>query len=359
VRSALIGAIVGVLGVVGCFTFRAGLTDAAADPQRSGVVWDYMIASGFGPIPPEDLATISNDDAVDGVLHAVWYRAVRINGVTTPTFAIASVKGGVTPVLLTGRAPRTPLEVAFGPGTMRELGLQVGDEVPVGTGRDRVATVVGTALLPASSHTDYDQSAWMAPTGVEALLGPIDEVDPNEFEDYVLVRWAPGSDVRAARRQLSKLGDGNYYFADAELPAAVVSLGDLRSLPLALGVFFALLASATVAHALVTTVRRRRQELAIMRSIGFTRRQSRIAIAWQATLIALAGLVVGVPLGIVTGRLVWRWLANNFPVVYVPPLAAIAVVLVIPAAIALANLLAAWPARSAARIRPAEALRTE
>src|SRR5262249_13765604 len=140
---------------------------------------------------------------------------------------------------------------------------------------------------------------------------------------------------------------------------AVQSLRDLRSLPYALGVFFALLASATVAHALVTTVRRRRQELAIMRSIGFTRRQSRVAIAWQATIIAVIGIALGVPLGIAAGRFVWRWLAHNLPIVYVPPLAALAVVLVIPAAIALANLLAAWPARAAARIRPAEALRTE
>jgi len=96
-----------------------------------------------------------------------------------------------------------------------------------------------------------------------------------------------------------------------------------------------------------------------MRSIGFTRRQSRIAIAWQATLIAAIGLLVGVPLGIATGRFVWRWLAHNLPIVYVPPLAAIAAILIVPAAILLANLLAAWPARSAARIRPAEALRTE
>jgi ABC-type antimicrobial peptide transport system permease subunit len=163
----------------------------------------------------------------------------------------------------------------------------------------------------------------------------------------------------AQKALLAKFGNNQLYSQVAELPTAVVSLGELRSLPLALGVFFALLASATVAHALVTTVRRRRHELAIMRSIGFTRRQSRLAIAWQATLIAAAGVVVGVPLGIVTGRLVWRWLAHNFPVVYVPPLAAIAVLLVVPAAILLANLLAAWPARSAARIRPAEALRTE
>ena len=74
---------------------------------------------------------------------------------------------------------------------------------------------------------------------------------------------------------------------------------------------------------------------------------------------AAAGLAIGVPLGIVAGRLMWRHLADNFPLAYVPPLALLAVLLIVPAAIFLANLLAAIPARSAARIRPAEALRTE
>jgi predicted lysophospholipase L1 biosynthesis ABC-type transport system permease subunit len=289
----------------------------------------------------------------------VWYRAVRINGVTTPTFATTSLKGGLAPVVLDGRAPRAPDEIAFGPGTLHDLKLHIGDRIPIGETPGRTATVVGTALLPASSHTDYDQSAWMTAAGVQAVLGPPSRVDVNDFEDYVLVKWAPGIRVESARHRLAALGGGSYYSAPAERPAAVVSLGKLGSLPLALGVFFALLASATVAHALVTTVRRRRQELAILRSIGLTRRQSRIAIGWQATLIAGAGVVTGVPLGIVSGRLIWRWLADNFPVVYAPPLALLAVLLVAPAAVALANLLAAWPAHSAARIRPAEALRAE
>jgi NitT/TauT family transport system substrate-binding protein len=58
-------------------------------------------------------------------------------------------------------------------------------------------------------------------------------------------------------------------------------------------------------------------------------------------------------------RLVWRSLADSFPVVYVPPIAIAAILLVVPAALAVANLLAALPARAAARIRPAEALRVE
>jgi hypothetical protein len=360
VRSALVGAIVGVLGVVGCFTFRAGLADAAADPQRSGVVWNFMVGSGEGPLTPKQLGTVMADRDVAAVLHGVWYRAVRIHGVTTPTFAITTLKGDIAPVVLTGHAPRTRDEIAFGPGTLHDLKLHVGERIRVGNSPARDVTIVGTALLPATSHTDYDQSGWMTADGVRSLVGPIGKLDTNGYEDYAFIRWKPGVSHAAAQKTLLKqFGNGELYSLPAALPTAVVSLGDVRSLPVALGVFFGLLASATVAHALVTTVRRRRHELAIMRSVGFTRSQSRIAIAWQATLIAAAGLIIGVPLGVVTGRLVWRWLAHNFPVVYVPPVAAVAVVLVVPAAIALANLLAAWPARSAARIRPAEALRTE
>jgi hypothetical protein len=360
-RSALIGAIVGVLGVVGCLTFRAGLADAAASPQRSGIVWNFVVASGEGPIASKDLAKITADHDVEGVLHALWVRAVPINGVTTPTFGISTLKGDLSPVVLNGRAPKSREEIAFGPGTLRALKLHIGDRVALGRAKGHLATVVGTALLPASSHTDYDQSAWLTPAGLEDAVGPASQLPVNFYEDYVLVKFAKGARVAAAERRLagSETGSDAFQASPVVLPVAVTSLGELRSLPLALGVFFALLASATVAHALVTTVRRRRQELAVLRSIGFTRRQSRVAIACQATLLALAGAVVGVPLGIVSGRLVWRWLAHNFPVVYVPPLALLAVLLAVPAALTVANLLAALPARSAARIRPAEALRAE
>ena len=175
------------------------------------------------------------------------------------------------------------------------------------------------------------------------------------------MKWKPHVNVSHAQREVvsilgSDIGDSE----PATLPTAVVSLGHLGSLPFALGIFFALLATATVAHALVTTVRRRRHELAVLRSLGFTRRQTRLAIAWQATLIAVGGPDRRCPAWESSpAALLWRQLADNFPIAYVPPLALVAVLLVVPAAILLANLLAAIPARSAARIRPAEALRTE
>jgi predicted lysophospholipase L1 biosynthesis ABC-type transport system permease subunit len=227
--------------------------------------------------------------------------------------------------------------------------------VRVGDGDTR-ATVVGEALLPATSHTSYDQSAWMTETGMTQAVGE----QSDNGEDYLLVRFRPGADTDAAERRMRRLAARDDLYAQrATLPTAVADLQRIQDLPVALGAFFGLLACATVAHALVTTVRRRRQDLAVLRAIGFTRRQTRGAIAWQSTLLAVAGVVVGVPLGIAIGRVTWRWLADDFPIVYVPPLALVAVAAVVAVAIVLANALAAGPAHVATRIRPAEALRVE
>jgi hypothetical protein len=359
VRSALVGAVVGVLGVVACFTFRAGIDDAVRSPRRSGVVWNYELASGSGPVTRTVLHSIASDDAVDAALHATWNRAVVINRVPTPTFGTAPVKRTMPFVVLSGRAPHGSHEIAFAPTTLDALGVGVGDTVKVGPSHV-AARVVGTALLPATSHTDYDQSAWMTAAGLRTALAGGPEVAPEDLEDYVLIRWTPGTDSTASRRNLASFThSGEVFVIPATLPTSVADLAKLRTLPLVLAVFFALLAGATVAHALVTTVRRRRHDLAVLRTLGFTRRQSRLAIAWQATLLAVAGIVVGVPLGIAAGRLLWRWLADNFPIAYVPPLALLAVLVAIPIAVAVANALAAGPAFAASRIRPAEVLRTE
>jgi hypothetical protein len=355
VRSALVGAIAGVIGVVGCFTFRAGIQDAVHEPRRSGVVWNHVVAAGEAVVPHHTVVAVTDDDAVAAAIHARWERAVPVDGRPVPTFGIRTVKGAMPLVILQGRAPEGPDEIAFAPTTMKALGHRIGDHVRVGDGHAR-ATVVGEALLPATSHTDYDQSGWMTAAGLTRAVGP----PRADGEDYLLVRWRPGADVTAAERRIQEIAAPDELDTQpARLPTAVADLDRMDDLPLALGAFFALLACATVAHALVTTVRRRRQDLAVLRAVGFTRRQTRAAIAWQSTLLAVAGIVVGVPVGVAVGRTAWRWLADDFPLVYVPPLAIAAVVLVAAVAIALANALAAGPAHVATRIRPAEALRVE
>jgi len=359
VRSALVGAVVGVLGVVACATFRAGIADAVNRPARSGVVWDAGIASASGSLAPDVLAALADDAAARGVLDAVWIRAVDVDGIPTPTFGTTAVKGRMPFVVLSGRAPQRSDEIAFAPQTLRDHGLEVGERVQVGAGVRTTMRIVGTALMPETAHTGYDQSAWMTRDSLDAVLGPDPPLGPNDVWDFALVRWRAGTPDGAAKRTLRDLAGDAYFPFSAQLPSPVAELGRLRVLPLALAVFFAILAVATVAHALVTTVRRRRHDLAILRSVGFTARQSRGAIAWQATLLAVAGVVFGVPLGIVAGRAVWRSLAESFPVVYVPPLAVVVIAVVVPAAIAVVNAIAVGPGRAAARIRPADALRVE
>jgi ABC-type antimicrobial peptide transport system permease subunit len=193
------------------------------------------------------------------------------------------------------------------------------------------------------------------------MLPPASKVGDDFVEDWVLIRLHRGSSthtVLTSLRKAARITDKSL-IGRAVLPSAIVSLGELRSLPFSLSIFFGLLAIATVAHALVTTIRRRRHDLAVLRAVGFTRHDTRIAIAWQSTLIALVGVVIGVPLGVIAGRAVWKQLAESFPVAYVPPFALVAVLLVVPMAIVIANLVAAGPAHAATRIRPATALRTE
>jgi ABC-type lipoprotein release transport system permease subunit len=82
-------------------------------------------------------------------------------------------------------------------------------------------------------------------------------------------------------------------------------------------------------------------------------------VYWQATAIAVVGLVVGVPLGIVVGRWGWSQVAARVPLVDVAPLALVVVGLSVPVALALANAVATVPARALSSMRPAEALRAE
>ena len=144
-----------------------------------------------------------------------------------------------------------------------------------------------------------------------------------------------------------------------EVPPELTTLRNVRSLPWLLAGFLALLALAAVAHVLATTVRRRRRDFAVLRALGITRWGARAILNLQGTAIALTGLLVGIPLGVAAGRLGWRLVSERVPLRYVGPVALVALLVVVPVAIAAVNALAVLPGRAAARLRPAEVLRAE
>ena len=163
----------------------------------------------------------------------------------------------------------------------------------------------------------------------------------------------------SARTSSDLKGLPNPFVAAAERPANVASLARIAAVPILLSGLLALIAAGTLAHTLVSSTRSRRRDLAILKTLGFARRQIRHAIAWQATTIAVIALLIGLPAGIAGGRWAWRVFAAQLGVLPEPAVPLATILIVIPAAAALANLIAAAPGQAAARTKPATILRTE
>ena len=144
-----------------------------------------------------------------------------------------------------------------------------------------------------------------------------------------------------------------------ERPSDIVSYEQVGDTPFVLAAILAVLALATISHALVTSVRRRRRDLALFATLGFTRRQVSSTVAWQATTVGVLTLLIGLPLGIVLGRWGWSALANDLGAVAEPVVPVVVVLLAIPVVLALVNLVAFVPGRMAAQLRPAVVLRSE
>ena len=109
----------------------------------------------------------------------------------------------------------------------------------------------------------------------------------------------------------------------------------------------------------MTSIRRRRRDLSILKALGFSPAQVREAVAWQATTFALLAVAVGLPLGVAAGRLSWSAFANHLGALSEPVTPALPLVATVAATVLVANLIAAVPASIAGRTRPAVVLRSE
>jgi ABC-type lipoprotein release transport system permease subunit len=363
VRPALVGSVVGVLGVVAALTFGVGLDRATTDPVLYGQSFDasaILPGSALGQYR-EAMGQIADEVGARPDVAAVTEvrnGIVSIGGRDVSLMGLSDLTGRYDVRPLHGRAPAAPDEIALAPQDMDALGVGVGDRVRI-EGAPRPFTVTGETFTPELSHTSYDAGAQMTGEGFQQLFPRNDEL---KFAGY-LFRFTPGTDAGATVARINDELQRDMGIEGAiEVRGPVEdqqNLEGVRRIPLALGAFLAVLAVGAVGHALASTVRRRRHDVAVLRALGLTRRQTRATVAWQATTLALVGLVFGVPLGLALGRTIWRIVAEQTPMLYVAPFAVVAVVLVPPAAVALFNALAAWPGHLAARFRPADSLRTE
>ena len=364
VRPALVGAVVGVLGVLAALTFRAGVLDAAADPVRFGQTYSLSAWSGFDGEDWYAAAPVQQAWARDPDVLAVNDTRVGVAtvGATSVTvYTHAPVGSRALPVAtLSGRLAAAPDEITIAPGSARASGAEVGDVLAVRARADQPVRmrVTGIALVPEGPHNGYSEGGWLTGAGYQRLF-------PDRFFKFhqSLVALRPGADVAAGSSRLAATAAG-VAGGPVELeppipPLELTQLRNVRLLPLALGVFLALLGVGATGHALATAVRRRRHDVAVLRALGITRGQSRLVVVAHAATLGAIGLLLGVPLGIALGRTLWRVVADRTPLLYAPPLAPLAVALSVPVALGIAALLASLPARRAARLRLADVLRAE
>jgi ABC-type antimicrobial peptide transport system permease subunit len=108
----------------------------------------------------------------------------------------------------------------------------------------------------------------------------------------------------------------------------------------------------------VVSVSRRRRETGLLKVLGGRQHPSVWAVSWQATTLAVVGIIIGVPIGLIAGRAAWDLFAGHLGVVprSVVPVWLIAVLAV--GVIVVANVLAVGPALAATRSNTGKLLET-
>ena len=281
------------------------------------------------------------------------FSPVRTDTKQTGLFGFSAAKGHVLPPFTQGHAPRTSNEIAFGATTLRELGLHVGDRVEVTNGSiHRPLLITGQMVLTPSVVNNQ------VPLGHGSLmtLGGLRSLDASAPVNVFLIRFADGVNHEHALSVLNQEFPGTVL--QPILPPDIENLRRVDGLPNLLIALVALVALITIGHSIMVSVRYRRRDLAVMRTMGFVGRQISAVVAWQLTTIVAIGLVIGVPVGIVVGRWAWTLVTNQLglpPNPMVPPL----LVIVVPISVIAANCVAFIPGRMAARARLSSVLRAE
>ena len=349
--TTLIGLVAAVAAATASLGFGDSLDRVLSTPRLYGWNWDVVLA-GYDGTNDAIAGEVERDDELTRKTEGAR-TVVRFEDEDLLVFAFERGPGHVVPTIADGRAPRAPDEVALGARTLRDLDVGHGDTLTAeGAGRPRRLTVVGTAVLPALT---LGETLGLS-EGAVLTLGGLERLDPALPPSLIAADLAPGAtmgDVRARYEQ----------DASVDVPAPpseLISYRRIDDLPLVLALVLAGLGAGVLSHAAITSARRRRREVGVLKALGFLRPQVAVAVGCEATTLAAVSLLIGLPVGVLLARWGWTAFANQLGVVAEPvvpfPWGVMAVAF---GALVLALVVAALPGRSAARTNAAVALRSE
>src|ERR1700683_1176829 len=339
VRSALTGAVLAVTVVVATLTFGNSLATLDSHPALYGWNWRHAINSAATDDVPPGAGPPLRHDPEGGAWTGYTLGNVQINGLTVPAL-LTQAHAELSPPILAGHVVDANNQIVLGSATLSALHEKVGGTVMVSYGAPQDAPVyvppspmviAGTATMPAIGvsghlHTSLGTGA-LLPTGLEpaAFKQALRQPDPNlDGPAMVVVRLKSGVSPAAGRTSLQRIvttaakvmaadpnGQGDTYeLLSVQRPAAIVHYQSTGATPALLALGLAAGALVALGLTLAASVRRRRRDLALFKTFGFTQRQLAAAVAWQASVVAVIGIVVGVPVGIIAGRWLWILFAN-------------------------------------------------
>jgi ABC-type lipoprotein release transport system permease subunit len=370
IATALIGSVMAVAVLVAMTIFGASLTHLVTTPRLYGQNWQLDLGNLTTPQRNKAVATLVRDPAVTRITWSYSGKFIEVGKVPVESVFEHVVKGPMVFSLADGHYPAGNSQIALGSSTLSQAGLHLGSSVLVsivtkkGTKASRIFKVVGVVALPPTYSNGGMGTGAVLP--IQAAVSAVCPAGPqhkrcaakleNQISGWnVAVGVAPGATEKATVRGLE------HRFAqdvdELTIPINLVNFGQAVDFPLLLGLTLALFGAATLAHVLFVSVARRRRQVALLKVLGFVRRQVLLAVCWQAVTIALIGVVAGVPIGLFAGRSVWKIFATHLGAVPEPvvPLGAISLVsgTIVVGGVALALV----PAVVARRVRPSEALR--
>jgi hypothetical protein len=287
---------------------------------------------------------------------------VKAGPLAVPAIGYLAHHPAVVPSIAQGRAPTNADEVALGQTTMDQLHTRIGAHIALAEGEhgpNRAVKVVGRAILPGlAPYPGSDKTG----LGIGALLTQAGwkRFSSDYQKPIYLLRWAPGASTTTLSKVFAKQMPSQLPLTVdvVNRPAGVVSLERLRATPTLLASLVAVLLAAAVANALVVAVRRRRRDLAVLRTLGCTTGQVVRTVLWQASTVGIVAVIVGIPFGVIIGRWTWTVLADRLGTVPVPEVSGLVLAAVGVTVLVLANLVGVVPGLRAAKA-PGRALRTE
>ncbi len=218
------------------------------------------------------------------------------------------------------------------------------------TRRVQVIGVLADNTTLADQHIQINLATLAAITGIVP--------EPSRF--YVKV--AEGADVRAVAQEVERAFVGNglnsVILAESFAQGQILTRGILQLFQgfMALGLLVGIAALGVITS---RTVVERRQQVGMLRAIGYQSNMIALSFVLEASFIAITGMLIGAVTGIVLGQsLIQAFFTNLTPTAeFVVPWLQIGLILLGSYLFALLTTIV--PAYQAARVYPAEALRYE